>query len=288
MGTNHITDINNQNESLVEENNQMKLLLKELKAAFKELQTTNGTLKQTLEDKTKIISDSNIETENKNERITELETSLAEVGGELERLNEFHSTCKVKLQERTENLLGKMYKKDKEVEEMQVKLDSDNTILNEHVKQLTESHDVIQNHVKVLAERNKTLNDTRQRFEEYQKSIVEQQDYIENETMDKISIKDLEIQNLRKRCEKTEKLLEDKCVINDSLKETVRKLDKKELIQSLFDKISKLSTDNHSLEDQVTKKNEENKGMQIRIESVDVMLNEKNEIINKSCITVKE
>merc|ERR1712129_571551 len=35
-----------------------------------------------------------------------------------------------------------------------------------------------------------------------------------------------------------------------------------------------------------TKKNEENKGMQIRIESVDVMLNEKNEIINKSCITL--
>merc|ERR1712129_624129 len=67
--TNHITDINHQNESLFEENNQMKLLLKELKAAFKELQTTNGTLKQTLEGKTKIISDSNIETENKNERI---------------------------------------------------------------------------------------------------------------------------------------------------------------------------------------------------------------------------
>merc|ERR1712129_331948 len=39
---------------------------------------------------------------------------------------------------------------------------------------------------------------------------------------------------------------------------------------------------------QVTKKNEENKGMQIRIESVDVMLNEKNEIINISGITLKE
>merc|ERR1712129_562653 len=35
-----------------------------------------------------------------------------------------------------------------------------------------------------------------------------------------------------------------------------------------------------------TKKNEENKGMEIRIESVDVMLNEKNEIINKSCISL--
>jgi len=122
--------------------------------------------------------------------------------------------------------------------------------------------------VKVLAEKNKTLNDTKQCFEEYKKSI-------EKETMDRISIKDLEIQNLRKKCEKTEKLLEDKCVVNDSLNEKLEKekLEKKELIQSLFDKNSKLSTENHPLEDQVSKRNEENKGMQIRIESVVNTLN---------------
>jgi len=62
---------------------------------------------------------------------------LAELGGELEGLTEVHATCKVKLQERTENLLGKIYKKDKEVEEMQEKLYSNNTILNEQVKHLT-------------------------------------------------------------------------------------------------------------------------------------------------------
>merc|ERR1712204_165938 len=175
-----------------------------------------------------------------------------------------HATCKLKLQERTENLLDKIYKKDKEVGEMQEKLDTNNTKLNEQVTQLTESHDVIQNHVKVLAEKNKTLNDTNQSFEEYKKSIVEQKDCIEKETMEKIYIKDLEIQNLREKCDKTE------------------------LIQSLFDKNSKLGTENCTLEEQVIKKNEENKGMQIKIESVDVMLKEKNEIINKSNIILKE
>ena len=129
--------------------------------------------------------------------------------------------------------------------------------------------------MKVLAEKNKTLNDTKQYFEEFKKSIVEQKDCIEKETMNRISIKDLEIQNLRKKCEKTEKLLEDKCVVNDSLNEKLEKekLEKKELIQSLFDKNSKLSTENHTLEDQVSKRNEENKGMQIRIESVVNTLN---------------
>merc|ERR1712204_155445 len=204
-GLESILEIYNQHERLVEENKQMKLSVKENKqlklalnkllAAFEELQTTNGTLKQTLEDETKIISDQNIETENRNERITELETRLAEVGGELEGLTVVHATCKLKLQERTENLLDKIYKKDKEVGEMQEKLDTNNTKLNEQVTQLT----VIQNHVKVLAEKNKTLNDTNQSFEEYKKSIVEQKDCIEKETMDKIYIKDLEIQNLREK-----------------------------------------------------------------------------------------
>merc|ERR1712204_30750 len=199
-----------------------------------------------------------------------------------------HATCKLKLQERTENLLDKIYKKDEEVGEMQERVDTNNTKLNEQVKQLTESHEVIQNHVQILAEKNKTLNDTNQSFEEYKKSIVEQKDCIEKEAMDKIYIKDLEIQNLREKCDKTEKILEDKCVGNHSLKETVRKLEKTELIQSLFDKNSKLSTDNCTLEEQVIKKNEENKGMQIKIESVNVMLNEKNELINKSNIILKE
>merc|ERR1712129_599461 len=166
-----------------------KLSLNKLLAAFEELQTTNGTLKQTLEDETKIISDKNIKTENRNERITELETSLAEVGGELEGLTVVHATCKLKLQEHTENLLDKIYKKDKEVGEMQEKVDTNNTKLNEQVKQLTESHEVIQNHVQILAEKNKTLNDTNQSFEEYKKSIVEQKDCIEKETMEKIYIK---------------------------------------------------------------------------------------------------
>merc|ERR1712129_527519 len=297
-GLESIVDIYNQHDRLVEENKQMKasvkenkqlkLSLKKLLAAFEELQTTNGTLKQTLEDETKIISDKNIETENRNERITELETRLAEVGGELEGLTVVHATCKLKLQERTENLLDKIYKKDKEVGEMQEKLDTNNTKLSEQVTQLTERHDVIQNYVKVLAEKNKTLNDMNQSFEEYKKSIVEQKDCIEKETMDKIYIKNLEIQNLREKCDKTEKILEDKCVVNHSLKETVRKLEKTELIQSLFDKNSKLSTDNCTLEEQVIKKNEENKGMQIKIESVNFMLNEKNELINKSNIILNE
>jgi len=46
--------------------------------------------------------------------------------------------------------------------------------------------------VKVLAEKNKTLNDTKQSFEEYKKNIEEQKDCSEKETMDRISIKDLE------------------------------------------------------------------------------------------------
>merc|ERR1712129_455233 len=293
-GLESILEIYNQHERLVEENKQMKLSVKENKqlklslkkllAAFEELQTTNGTLKQTLEDETKIISDKNIETENRNERITELETSLAEVGGELEGLTVVHATCKLKLQERTENLLDKIYKKDKEVGEMQEKLDTNNTKLNEQVTQLT----VIQNHVKVLAEKNKILNDTNQSFEEYKKSIVEQKDCIEKETMDKIYIKDLEIQNLREKCDKTEKILEDKCVVIHSLKEIVLKLEKTELIQGLFDKNSQLSAENCTLEEQVIKKDEENKGMQIKLESVFVMLNERNRRINKSNIILNE
>merc|ERR1712204_42993 len=199
-----------------------------------------------------------------------------------------HATCKLKLQERTENLLDKIYKKDKEVGEMQEKLDTNNTKLNEQVTKLTESHDVIQNYVKVLAEKNKTLNDTNQSFEEYKKSIVEQKDCIEKEAMDKIYIKNLEIQNLREKCDKTEKILEDKCVVNHSLKETVRKLEKTELIQGLFDKNSQLSAENCTLEEQVIKKDEENKGMQIKLESVFVMLNERNRRINKSNIILKE
>jgi len=128
--TNHTADIYKQHDRQVEESKQMKLSLKKSWRRLKNYRPQMGHWQ-------KIISDNNIETGNKNERITELETSLAELGGELEGLTEVHATCKVKLQERTENLLGKIYKKDKEVEEMQEKLYSNNTILNEQVKHLT-------------------------------------------------------------------------------------------------------------------------------------------------------